>query len=112
GNYPTPGDSALVIANADGSGEKTLAVRKLPERFCPLFFTGPSWSPDGKIIAATVATVGGNSGVVGFWVDGGREQVISKERWPFTGRVEWLPDLSGLLLIAGDGPAASQVWLI
>ena len=68
GNYPNPGESALVIANLDGSGERDLVVKKNPERLSPIFFTGPSWSPDGKIIAATVATVGGRSKVVGFSV--------------------------------------------
>lgn len=110
GNYPNQGESALVVANVDGSNESALAVRKLPERLSPVFFTGPSWSPDGKLIAATVATVGGSSRIAGFSVDGGKEQLLSREVWPFTARVEWLPDMSGLLVIAGDGPNAAQVW--
>ena len=47
-HYPLTGSSALVIANTDGSGERDLAVKKFPEGFAPVFFTGPSWSPDGK----------------------------------------------------------------
>src|SRR5689334_14878351 len=43
GNYPNPGESALVIANIDGSGERNLVVKKSPQRFAPIFFTGPSW---------------------------------------------------------------------
>ncbi len=39
GNYPSEGESALVIANVDGSGERILAQRKRPEAFSPIFFT-------------------------------------------------------------------------
>ena len=42
GDYPAKGESALMIANVDGSGEQPLSTRKLPESFYPLFFTGPS----------------------------------------------------------------------
>src|ERR1051325_6319337 len=42
GNYPNQGDSALVIANIDGSDQHDLAVEKLPEKFSPSFFIGPS----------------------------------------------------------------------
>ena len=41
-------------------------------------------------------------------VDGGKEQVLSPEAWPFTARVEWLPDMSGLLVIAGDSVATAS----
>jgi serine/threonine protein kinase/Tol biopolymer transport system component len=112
GNYPNTGESALVIANLDGSGQRDLVVKKSPERLSPIFFTGPSWSPDGKIIAASVATIGGRSKVVGFTSDDGSEKVLSSESWAFAGRVHWLPDMSGLLLIGGDNAGAAQVWLV
>ncbi|HEX6715639.1 MAG TPA: hypothetical protein VF088_00930, partial [Pyrinomonadaceae bacterium] len=112
GNYPHPGESALVIANVDGSGERNLVVKKNPERLSPLFFTGPSWSPDGKIVAASVATVGGRSKVVGFSVADGSEKDLSPESWPFTARVQWLPDMTALLVIAGEGAGVAQVWII
>jgi Tol biopolymer transport system component len=112
GNYPKVGESALIIANLDGSAERTLVVKKNPERLSPIFFTGPSWSPDGKIIAATVATIGGRSRVVGFSPTDGSEKDLSTESWPFSGRVQWLPDMTGLLVIAGDTVAAAQVWIM
>jgi serine/threonine protein kinase len=112
GNYPSRGDSALVIASADGSNERTLAVRKPPAFFSPIFFTGPSWSADGKLIAASVAQIGAPSHVIVFSVDDARETDLTPEPWNFTSRVQWLPDTSGLLVIAGDNGGTSQVWMV
>ena len=112
GNYPNQGDSALVIANIDGSEQRDLAVKKLPEKFSPSFFTGPSWSPDGKLVAATVATVGGWSRLMGFSVEDGRERELSSYRWQFAARTQWLSDMSGLLVVGGDSPRESQIWYV
>src|SRR4030095_13819790 len=43
------GETALVVANADGTGERQVAVRKSPNNFSA---GGPSWSPDGELIAS------------------------------------------------------------
>ncbi|HKR12508.1 MAG TPA: protein kinase [Pyrinomonadaceae bacterium] len=112
GNYPNPGESALVIANVDGSNERILTVRKRPDHFSPIFFTGPSWSPDGKLVAATVMSSIRVSNVFVFSVDDGKEQMLTREPWPFASRVEWLPDMSGLLVVAGDGINVSQHWML
>ena len=112
GNYPNPGESAIVIANAGGSGERNLVVKKMPERFYPIFFTGPSWSPDGKIIAASVLTIGGRTKVTGFSVADGSEKDLTPDSWTFASRVEWMPDMSGLLVVAGDSPGNAMLWFI
>lgn len=107
GDYPAKGESALMIANVDGSGEQPLATRKLPESFYPLFFTGPSWSPDGQLIACALANYesGSQVDVVAFRVQDGKAQVLTRKPWAYIGRVEWIPDSSGLLIIAGENQA-------
>ncbi|HSL54161.1 MAG TPA: DUF5050 domain-containing protein, partial [Pyrinomonadaceae bacterium] len=112
GNYPNQGESAIVIANVDGSGERNLVVKKIPESFYPIFFTGPSWSPDGKIIATTVSIVGRRTKVTGFSVVDGSEKELTADSWTFASRVEWMPDMAGLLVVAGDSPVSAMLWYI
>ena len=112
GNYPNPGESALVIADLDGSNEHPLAVKRRPDIFSPIFFTGPSWSPDGKLIAATVMTSSRTSNVYAFSVEDGKEQMLTREPWVFAARVHWLKDMSGLLVVAGEGPGSAQHWFL
>ena len=111
-NYPGEGESALVIANSDGTGEQVLARRMRPEAFAPIFFTGPSWSSDGELVAAAVSKVGGPSHVIAFRVKDGKEHVLTKSGFPFIGRTEWLRDMSGLLIVAGNNTGDPQVWLL
>ena len=50
--------------------------------------------------------------VVLFSVEDGKEQVLTREPWTFASRVQWLPDMSGLLVVAGDGVNKSQHWIL
>src|SRR5215831_14445704 len=104
GELASKGESSLMIANADGTGERALAVRKIPESFSPLYFTGPSWSPDGQLIATALKNYEGASHVdlMIFRVSDGSAQKLNRQSWPHIGRVQWLPDGKGLLMIGGD----------
>jgi serine/threonine protein kinase/Tol biopolymer transport system component len=112
GSFPAEGESALVVANLDGSGERVLAKRKRPQAFAPIFFTGPAWSPDGELITAAVNDVTGPSHVFAFDVRDGKETDLTPAGQPFFARTVWLPDMTGLLAIGGSGPAESQVWFV
>lgn len=104
GNIASKGESALIIANADGTGEQALATRRLPQSFSPIYFTGPSWSPDGQLIACSLANYEGGShaDLMIFSVKDGAAKALNHQPWPYIGRVQWLPDASGLLFISGD----------
>jgi len=112
GSFPAEGESALMVANIDGSGEQVLAKRKRPKALAPIFFTGPSWSPDGELITAAVVDVTGPAHVIAFHVGDGKETDLTPEGQPFVARTTWLPDMSGLLAIAGNSAADSQVWFV
>ncbi|MFN2511327.1 MAG: protein kinase, partial [Pyrinomonadaceae bacterium] len=84
-SVPVPAESALIIANADGTEERTIATRKgRQNRFGDLFFGGVVWSPDGKRIA-TVARARDSAGrfqnVVEVPVEGGEERLLTSQRW-------------------------------
>jgi Tol biopolymer transport system component/tRNA A-37 threonylcarbamoyl transferase component Bud32 len=100
--YPNQEESALMVANVDGTGERRLATRKSPAYFRT---EGPAWSPDGKSIA-----VGCWNEVVAVRVADGKEQTLASKRWGDVGRVAWLADGSGLLLIAFDAAGRQQIW--
>src|SRR5207247_58745 len=50
GEFPSPGASSLMVADTDGSHQRTVATRRAPEFFYPIFFTAPAWSTDGRVI--------------------------------------------------------------
>ena len=107
------GEDGLMVANADGSGERRIAVRKFPN-----FFRSVSWSPDGKTIACGAGSHVPvyNSYVVEVPVEGGPEKAIPSAGWTFMGQVEWLRDGSGLILAASEPGSpnfdSSQIWFL
>ncbi len=112
-DFPNQGEQAVIIANADGSNERRLAVRKLPN-----FFKALSWSPDGKALACAAGSFvpSYNSYLVELSIETGKEKPISPQAWLFMGRVAWLSDGSGLILGASEQGSASfdssQIWYV
>ncbi|HWN98761.1 MAG TPA: winged helix-turn-helix domain-containing protein [Blastocatellia bacterium] len=113
--YPLEKLSKLVVANADGSSEQILAVRKGSEGFGQ-YQNGPAWSPDGKIIACSAYNHDASGlyvNIVGVRIENGEQKPITSERWSDVGRIAWLQDASGMVTTIGDQTSSSaQIWLI
>jgi Tol biopolymer transport system component/tRNA A-37 threonylcarbamoyl transferase component Bud32 len=87
-------ESALMVANEDGSGERQVAVRKSPNAFISV-----SWSPDGKTIASAVNNF--EAGVeylslVEVPVQGGVERPLTPKHGVWD--LAWVPDGRGLVV--------------
>ncbi len=111
-NEPKPGQSAVVIANADGSGERRLITKSPPDSFAPIFWGAPSWSPDGKLIAAPLHA-GRDYTAIAVAIEDGSERRLTSDRWGFVGHVGWLHDMSALILIGGRAETPDrQLWML
>jgi len=104
----------LLVASADGTGERLFASRKAVANRRTLI--GPAWSPDGKTIAASFLSVERGVGYVllAFPVAGGAPQTLYTKGAGRIGRPQWLPDGSGLLVGVNDPAQGNrgQLWLI
>ncbi|MEP6569881.1 MAG: protein kinase [Acidobacteriota bacterium] len=111
---PSSSESNLVVANLDGSGERKIAMRKLPAYFS--FIGGPSWSPDGKTIACGAGSYTGNlsATIVSVPADGGSEKPVTAQNWVSVSRVLWLGDGSGLIIAAVPEliSTGTQLWYV
>ena len=107
---PDKGEVRLLIAKADGTGERVLVTRPAMN-----ILFGPAWSPDGKTVALTTWETAKRLLAV-LWAvsvtDGSVREVYSAPQ-PI-GRPRWLPDGSGLLVTIGDPSRdyRGQLWCI
>jgi serine/threonine protein kinase/Tol biopolymer transport system component len=113
---PGQGETAILTMNTDGSGERTLAVRKMPDFFWYEGLIRISWSPDGKLVACAAVSTD-NQGqyftVVGVSVEDGSQKVLTARQWPAIYQVSWLSDGSGLLMVAKETEVSpSQLWFL
>ena len=92
--------SELVIANLDGTGQRVLFTGKVAEDWFDK--RGPSWSPDGKYIAAgmnKLDAAGYSNGISLFDMNGKVTELVPKLKGQIA-RVIWLHDGSGLVFSA------------
>jgi len=113
--YPPRREAYVIVANADGTGERKLATHHIGELFLmgPSDL-GPSWSPDGEMIAFGFRDdrVASGASVMAVRVKDGQETPIVSGPWQTIGPIHWLRD--GLVFIAAeqDGEPNGQIWYV
>jgi Tol biopolymer transport system component len=79
-----------MIANADGSGVRQLAMRSGDEYFYQGDFASVSWSPDGKSIASSVASTAQNwMSVATVSVGTGEVKFLTQRKWYVVKQIVW-----------------------
>jgi Tol biopolymer transport system component len=126
--FPTLDESAVLIANSDGTGVHTLKSVHAPELFAPIFFAGASWSPDGTMIATSVISIDKqahqstqpaellvrpHARIVTIDVASGSVKTIVDHGFAVVGQVAWMPDQKGMVAIAvASSGRNGQVWYV
>lgn len=104
-------ESALIIANVDGSNERKLASRPMTD-----YFKVPAWSPNGEEIACSAGSgepYDIHNSVIAVRVQDGTQRSLTQQKWAWTRWVEWLANGTGFLITARDShEAQNQIWHI
>lgn len=105
------GETSLIIANADGSGERKVATHKEPEY---LKTGGASWSPDGKTIVCGIYRPTEGQDLIEISVEDGTEKFVTSHHWGAIWQVTSLRDGSGFVMDAADQSTGwfSQIWQV
>jgi DNA-binding winged helix-turn-helix (wHTH) protein/Tol biopolymer transport system component len=112
---PESKDTALILTDIEGKDERSLAIRKQENGFTN---GGVSWSPDGKLLSATVFQRENNRQSVQVAVvnaESGEQKIISHENWISAGQTVWLKDGSGILAVAYGAKSPSlndELWVV
>jgi Tol biopolymer transport system component len=116
--HPSPEETSLMVAAADGSNPTVLARFRRPEAVAGIFFGGAAWSPDGRTIATAVQHIAGSGAegrarLVGVDVESGAVSTLADPGWLVAAQCGWLPDGRSLLVIARSAAQdLTQVWSV
>jgi Tol biopolymer transport system component/DNA-binding winged helix-turn-helix (wHTH) protein len=105
------GRNVLLVSDADGNNQRTLAERRSPHEF-----RASRWSPDGSSIACGVGqadNLANEFGLSSFDARSGEEKQITPHKFYYISDLEWLPDQSGLLLSTRKNTTLNnQIWQV
>ena len=113
--YPEQDQSSVMIAGSDGSDPRILATFEQPELVAPIFHTGPSWSPDGRLIAMSLLSTDAprRARLIAIDAETGVIEWTAAQEWSWSAAVGWLPDGNGLLVIAQHQEQSdAQIWFV
>ena len=111
-------ENTMMIANADGTGEREVAKRRGTESYGSLFTGGVAWSSDGtKIVSVANASDpdGRFQNVVEISIEDGTERPLTSHKWYEIHRLAMLADGSGMLVTAAEKPSefrSKQIWYL
>ncbi|HEY5883436.1 MAG TPA: DPP IV N-terminal domain-containing protein, partial [Pyrinomonadaceae bacterium] len=115
-NFPQSGETALIVANSDGSNEQKIVSQQRPSRFSAGPPIGPAWSPNSDMIACPVVSQENGT-------DRHRVSLVdlnartltdaSPHRWALLQQMVWTPHSEGIILVAQEQNAdPSQIWYL
>ncbi|HEX7955817.1 MAG TPA: protein kinase, partial [Pyrinomonadaceae bacterium] len=96
---------SLVVANHDGSGQRVIYRRDLPE-----FISGAAWSPDGKTVACVQGTFQGLKSFMAVSVADGSVRQVGERKWKAAGGFAWAGDSGALVVAAAERGELFQLW--
>jgi serine/threonine protein kinase/Tol biopolymer transport system component len=106
-------EDRLMIANADGSGQRQLAMRHGDEYFFQGNFSAVSWSPDGQTIATPVAITSQNfMSVATVSVATGEVKSLTLHRWNLVRQAVWFNADTILTTAADRADEAFGIWQV
>ena len=105
--------TSIITANIDGKGERTLATSELNGYST----SGVSFSPNGKMIAASAVDIENKAPARLVTVDTetGEQTFVGEMSWLWIGRSTWLKDSSGIALVAygTESPnITDEIWFV
>lgn len=104
-------EDRLMIANADGSGQRQLSMRHGDEYFFQGDFSAVTWSPDGKTIATPVAVTSQNfMSVATVSVATGEVNFLTPRRWNLVRQAVWFNADTILTTAAERAGEAFSIW--
>ncbi|HEV7681393.1 MAG TPA: protein kinase [Pyrinomonadaceae bacterium] len=115
-NFPQAGETALMIANNDGSSQRKVASQSRPARFVAGPAIGPAWAVNADAVASPVC--GPENGIdrcsiALVDVKSGASQAATAQQWSFVQQVAWSPQGTGMVVSAQEEPGGpSQIWYV